>query len=323
MNEKAGASAAISVLLPLFNGAEFLHEQVQSILDQTGVDVRLIILDDASRDGSRHLARSLADADGRITVLESDENRGLIQTLDRLLSFVQTPYFALSDQDDVWDPDKLQTSIDFLTSRGHELVYSDVRIIDASGREQVSTYLGSRRIRPIEGREPVPFAYQNPAIGHTLVGLRRVAEAARPLPGRLVFHEAWLVAVACSLGTVGFVPVGPLGSYRVHASNVVGPSSGGFVAKARRVLSGTGRLVRRERIRSNAISAMAGLDPSLAGAASLYSTVGLARVLRLPLFVRFQLARNRQSGPKSILVETAAFGLGAFVGARRGGQKRA
>ena len=303
---------SVSVLLPLFNGVAFLKEQVQSILGQTGIDVRLFILDDASSDGSLALARQLAAGDERISVLEHEENKGLIPTLDRLLSLVETPYFALSDQDDVWDSKKLHTSVQFLESHRHELVYSDVRIIDETGREQVASYLTSRHISPVEGRNPVPFVFRNPAVGHTIVGRREVAEAARPIPGELVFHEAWLAAVACSRGTVGFVRGRPLGSYRVHASNVVGPTNTGFLGKARIVLRNRAKLAQRERIRAAGLSALAHVDGTLVDAVNLYSTSGVSRLRRLPTFARFQLMRNRQSGMRSIGVETLAFALNAF-----------
>ena len=94
MTTAGSAPTPISVLLPMYNGERYLAEQVRSILGQEGVDVRLLIVDDCSRDGSLALARSLAAGDGRITVLENAENRGLIGTLDRLLSLVETPSSA-------------------------------------------------------------------------------------------------------------------------------------------------------------------------------------------------------------------------------------
>ena len=76
-------------------------------------------------------------------MLTNDENQGLIATLDRLLSMVHAPYFALSDQDDIWDQNKLQTSIEALEAGCHQLVYSDVRIIDDEGAQ--IPYLLERR----------------------------------------------------------------------------------------------------------------------------------------------------------------------------------
>jgi glycosyltransferase involved in cell wall biosynthesis len=307
------APTPISVLLPMYNGEAYLAEQVRSILGQEGVDVRLFIIDDCSRDGSLMLARSLAKDDDRITVLENTENRGLIGTLDRLLSLVETPYFSLSDQDDIWDPGKLRTSLDFLESNGHELVYSDVRVVDRAGREQAPSYLASRKIRPIEGRDPVPFAFRNPAIGHTIVARREVAEGARPMPRELLFHEAWLVAVACSRGSIGFVPNGPLGSYRVHASNVVGPTDGGILQKALGILRNRAKLTRRERIRAGAVRSLARVDPALNEVAACYLATGLRRLPYIPRYVRFLLIRNRQAGLRSVAVEALAFTFGAFA----------
>lgn len=307
----------ISVLLPLHNGEAFLEQQVRSILAQESVNVRVLILDDGSRDASLSLARALAAADDRVTVLENPQNIGLIATLDRLLGMVETPYFALSDQDDVWDVKKLRISVDFLEQQGHQLVYSDVRIVDAAGRGLTDSYMTSRKIRPVEGRNPVPFVFRNPAIGHTMVGRRGLVQAARPVPRELVFHEAWLVGVACARGTVGFVPDGPLGDYRVHADNVVGPTSASLKGKAAAALRGRG-VAEREKRRATALAALATLDPSVAHAAALYTFTGRDRLRRTPEYARFMWQRNRSSGVRSTVVETLMFALGS----RRGPERR-
>lgn len=298
---------SVSILLPLFNGELYLREQVSSILNQRGVRVRLFIIDDKSVDGSLTLARELAAVDKRITVLENQENVGLIRTLDRLLSLVETDYFALSDQDDVWDNNKLLESVDALESFGHVLVYSDVRLIDEFARLQIHSYLVSRRIRPIEGRDPVPFIFRNPAVGHTMVGRRAVTERARPMPCDLVFHEAWLVAVACSIGSVGFVRSGPLGSYRVHATNVVGPADARVRQKFLAVIRSGSWMSHRAETRAAALRAAAQVDPTLATAALDYASRGLSRLWHVPRFARFQWTRNRQSGLRSVIVEVIAF----------------
>jgi glycosyltransferase involved in cell wall biosynthesis len=276
------APPRVDVLMPVYNGATYLAEQIDSILGQQGVDIRLIVVNDASSDESLRILEGYADSDERVTVFSNPQNLGLIRTIGLLLARVDAPYFALSDQDDVWDEDKMATSIGSLVAWGAALVSSDVRVIDAVGRVTSESYIASRGIRVIEGTNPLPFVFQNPAIGHTLVGLAEVARSASDIPATLVFHEAWIVAVATKLGQVRCIPK-PLGSYRFHESNVVGPASArGTVARAKRLVS-PGRIEGRYRTRSSALAAVSRAHPRYAKLAAAYSKPhwNLLRILRV------------------------------------------
>src|SRR4051794_19207155 len=94
--DRAGA-VEVTVLMPVFNGERFLDAQIQSILAQDHRSLRLVIADDGSHDRSHDIAMSYACVDRRVEVTRSDENKGLIPTVDRLLSSVETEYFALAD----------------------------------------------------------------------------------------------------------------------------------------------------------------------------------------------------------------------------------
>lgn len=277
----------IDVLMPVYNGARYLAEQVDSILAQQGVDLRLIVLDDSSTDGSLRILRSYASRDSRVRIMCNDENMGLIRAIGRLLGVVDAPFFALSDQDDVWDADKLSRSVEFLAATEAALVYSDVRVVGESGEALVDSYLTSRKIRPIEGRQAVPFAFQNPAIGHTMVGRAATARGAAEIPPYLRFHEPWLVAVAANQGAVRFLDA-QMGNYREHSTNVVGPSA------ARSIGSRLTRLLEPERreqrcaTRAAALQAISTVDPDAVLLAEGYSN---GRGLRTRLMVIARLLR--------------------------------
>ena len=307
---------AVTVLMPVHNGERFLRTQIESILDQDFPDVRLTVLDDASVDGSRAIAAEFAATDPRVTVLRNDANQGLIRSIGRLLGSVDTAYFALSDQDDVWDSSKIRRSVDVLRSREAQLVYSDVRICDDHGNPTDGDYLRSRGIRPATGRDPVPFVFRNPAIGHTIVARREVAEAARDIPSNLDFHEAWIVAAACSIGQVEFIN-DQLGSYRVHSTNVVGPMSGGLFHRWRRQQNLRGRLLDRERTRVNALNAISRWNPELRKVVELYSRRGTGRVIAMPTLTRFLVRHVRQIGFCAVTVESVLFVVCGFAPAER------
>jgi hypothetical protein len=228
------------------------------------------------------------------------------------MASVDTAYFALSDQDDVWDASKIRRSLDVLRSREALLVYSDVRVCDEAGNVTERAYLRNRGIRPATGRDPIPFVFRNPAIGHTFVGRREVAEAARDIPLDLVFHEAWIVAAACRSGEVSFID-DQLGSYRMHTSNVAGPKDS---RAARRVLDlarKPGRLARRQQTRAAGLRAVALLHPEFSWIADLYSRRDLSRLRCLPRLSVFMARLAQRIGVAAAATELAMFILDSIA----------
>jgi glycosyltransferase involved in cell wall biosynthesis len=91
----------VSILLSVFNGRPYLTEAVQSILEQSFRDFELIIVDDASTDGSSTDLASFAKRDSRIKLLHNAENQGLTRSLNRGLAEARGKYIARQDADDV------------------------------------------------------------------------------------------------------------------------------------------------------------------------------------------------------------------------------
>lgn len=306
----------VTVLMPVFNGQRFLREQLDSILAQTHPDVRVIAVDDRSTDGSVAILRAYAAEHPAVRVIEHEENGGLIATLSELLAMVETPYFALSDQDDIWDPNKIERSISTLESTGAALVYSDVRVCDEAGGVTTASYLASRGIKPVEGRDPIPFVFRNPAIGHTMLGRREVAIAASPVPASLRYHEAWIVGTAMTRGTVSFVP-DQLGSYRLHDSNVVGPRRSSVKARVANLARNRAHLSVRQGTREAALAALARLDPRLVAPAVSYSSRGLRRVPAFPHVAAFLWGARGDVGRRGLAIELGLWIVDSFS---RGGR---
>jgi glycosyltransferase involved in cell wall biosynthesis len=102
-------------------------------LDQSGVDVRVLIIDDASGDGSADVAREIAAADSRVEVIEHEVNAGHIATYNQgLLDWAKTDYVALVSADDLLTPDSLTRAVGLLDANpnagfayGHVIRFSD------------------------------------------------------------------------------------------------------------------------------------------------------------------------------------------------------
>lgn len=101
---------AVSVVLPVYNGACFVEDAIASVLNQQGWDIDLIAVDDASADDSAALLQRLAAGEPRIRVLKQDVNRGVAVARNRALAASSAPLVAFIDQDDLWTPDRLDVA---------------------------------------------------------------------------------------------------------------------------------------------------------------------------------------------------------------------
>src|SRR5262245_56312228 len=122
----------VSVLLPVYNGADFLQEAITSILSQSFEDFELIIRDDRSTDQSREIIRKFTDR--RIIFDENDANLGLFGNINACLVLSSGEFVQLFCQDDVMHTDCLKSQLDSL--RKYEeaaMVYCGIRAINDSG----------------------------------------------------------------------------------------------------------------------------------------------------------------------------------------------
>jgi hypothetical protein len=109
-----GTRPSMSVVIPCYNYGHFLPSAVASALDQTGLDVEVMVVDDASTDGSAAVARRLADADPRVEVLLHEHNQGHIRTYNDGLEKARGDYVALLSADDLLAPDALTRAVSLM-----------------------------------------------------------------------------------------------------------------------------------------------------------------------------------------------------------------
>ncbi len=124
----------VSVVTPVWNATATLAATVASVQAQTLPDWELLLVDDASTDGSPDLAAALAAADPRIRLLPRATNGGAAAARNDAIRASRGRLLAFLDADDLWYPEKLARQTGFMAAHGHALVYSGYRRIDAAGR---------------------------------------------------------------------------------------------------------------------------------------------------------------------------------------------
>ena len=151
---------ALSVAMSVYNAERFLAEAIESVLGQSFSDFEFLILEDGSTDGSRAIAERLAKHDARIRII-ARENRGLVMSLNQLLSEARAPLVARMDADDICLPDRFAQQVAFLNSNpDHGVVGCWTIDIDETGEpyplhvaDHPDTHQGF--LAAIESRQPL------------------------------------------------------------------------------------------------------------------------------------------------------------------------
>lgn len=102
----------ITVGIPFYNSACFLKDAIQSVINQTYTDWRLILIDDGSTDTSLSVASSFIDS--RIEIISDGQNRGLVYRLNQLIEICDTKYLARMDSDDIMHPERLKLQLEYM-----------------------------------------------------------------------------------------------------------------------------------------------------------------------------------------------------------------
>ena len=122
---------AITVLMPVFNGAKHLREAIDSILAQTERDFEFLIIDDGSTDNTAEILSSYSDP--RIRRLQNNVNLGLVASLNIGISQARGTYLARMDADDISLPDRFKHQLTFLEQEQADIVGCHFEIMDAAG----------------------------------------------------------------------------------------------------------------------------------------------------------------------------------------------
>ena len=122
----------LSIIMPVYNSAKYVVEAVDSLLSQSYSNFELIIINDASTDGTAELLDNIQDE--RIRLLNNDKNMGIVYSRNRGLAVARGDFIAPFDGDDVASPEKFEKQIDFLNKNtSYALLGSWVKIIDDKG----------------------------------------------------------------------------------------------------------------------------------------------------------------------------------------------
>lgn len=211
----------ITVLMSTYNGEKYIKEQLDSIFDQKGVDLNLLIRDDGSTDATVEILRNYQRNHQNMNIICDGENLKPCLSFLRLVNMaLETDYYALADQDDIWDDDKLCTAINMLETFPTSvpaLYFSNLKIVDEN-----DIFYRKSHERPIDISNKYSCLVEPKATGCTVVYNRALAMFVHDrMPSTFSMHDTFLFMIAAMCGNVIYDYNAHI-DYRQHGSNSVG-----------------------------------------------------------------------------------------------------
>jgi glycosyltransferase involved in cell wall biosynthesis len=130
--------ALVSVVMPAHDAEKYIGRPIASVLAQTWRDLELIIVDDASRDGTLALIEEQARNDARIRVVRLSPNGGVAMARNAGIAAARGDYVAFLDSDDWWHPRKLELQVAWMRSSGARVSYAPYDRVDETDGARLS-----------------------------------------------------------------------------------------------------------------------------------------------------------------------------------------
>ena len=216
----------IDILMATYNGEKYLKEQLDSILNQTYSNFRLLISDDCSKDRTREILKEYEQKDNRIKVFYQETNLGYVKNFEFLLNQVESDIYALSDQDDVWLPKKIEKTYNKMMETNSDLVFTDLEVVNENLETIYPSYNDFmnlyRKIKENKDSYLMEYLY-NTITGCTLMSKKSFLDKILPIPtdSKYVIHDSWIGLVVSLYGKVEYLDE-PTIKYRQHGNNQVG-----------------------------------------------------------------------------------------------------
>lgn len=258
----------ITVLLAAWQGAAYIEEQLDSILNQTieteseqpGQEhlLRIVVSDDGSTDGTREILEKYEkEYPGRVILKHRSDERRAKDAADGipaaagnffwLLSQAENSYFMLSDQDDVWKENKAERLLKRMRELEAQygadypiLVHSDMEVVDANLKVIHPSFFKYQKCDPTRVRFS-ELLVENAVTGGAVMMNGALLALVKERPAACFMHDWWIALAASCFGTIACVKE-PLYLYRQHGNNTLGAKETGSVREVAERLDRTAQV---------------------------------------------------------------------------------
>lgn len=218
----------ISVAMTTYNGADYVTTQLRSILNQSVEVDEVIIFDDCSTDDTAGVISKVQDS--RVKFIRNRENVGYIQNFYNAIEACTGDFIFLADQDDVWEFDKVEKTLEVMKEYKCEAVCTNFSLIDKNGSDLKITeqFVSNRFFTELEKKNDriIDLSFDYLMLGNVVQGAtycisKKTRELYLKIDNRTLYHDHQLLLIASKIGKVCFFNE-KLIRYRIHENNTIG-----------------------------------------------------------------------------------------------------
>ncbi len=203
----------VSIAMCTYNGEKYLRAQLESILSQTYTKLELVIVDDASKDGTVDILKEIADRDPRVKYQVNAETLGYNSNFEKAIRLCSSELIAISDQDDIWLPHKIMSLYPYIN--GDTLLVHSYNA-DFKNDDPSKTFFNPSRLR-FKGNKTRELLFYNTVSGHATMIHKKLLSVIFPFPPG-VYYDWWMGLNASLQGSIQLHPEA-LVLHRQHSSN--------------------------------------------------------------------------------------------------------
>ena len=203
----------ISVVVCVYNGAQFIEEQLASIIVQTYGVAEIIVVDDASSDDTFEVVKRAAARDNRIALYKNEFNIGFTANFEKAMKMANHDFIAIADQDDIWNLHKIEKMMAAFKPDAAAIYCDSVHF----SKKIPAVPVANKKNRRIQGTEVRKLSMYNTVSGHALIIRKSLLAQALPIPTN-IYYDWWLALQAATNGGLQFLDE-ILVYQRVHDNN--------------------------------------------------------------------------------------------------------
>ncbi len=200
----------VSIITPNFNSNKYLKDTIYSVLNQTYKNFEWIIIDDKSTDNSVEILNSINDS--RVKVILLDKNSGAAVARNKGIEIAKGRFITFIDSDDLWLPNFLETTVNFLLKKNVELVYTAYKRVDENLNPYLSDFIGTDKVNYSRLLYNCPLPMLT-----TIYDAKRIGKIKIPIVDKREDYAMWLTILKSI--KYAYVITTPLAIYRIRKNS--------------------------------------------------------------------------------------------------------
>lgn len=201
----------VSVAMATYNGEKYIKEQITTILNNLKENDELVISDDGSKDNTINIIKSFNDK--RIKLVDGPK-MGLKQNFNNAIKNTTGDYIFLSDQDDIWLPNKVDKMLEAFEKNNYILIQHDAIVVDENDNVIFESFAEHRKVKTGIIKNLIKNSYH----GCCIAFRKELKDKILPIPDEIYLHDQWIGMIAEVEGKTKFLEQ-KLMKYRRHSAN--------------------------------------------------------------------------------------------------------